>query len=119
MGEVVAAGLEQHCNVLIVELVVDVASVAPVAHHARGAQEPKRLADPSDWCVEGFSDITDTLLAAIEEQVQDLYAARVAEQSEHVCEVVGGSEVQTSCRYLHNHEYMRMTASLQRLESSH
>lgn len=67
MGEVVATGLKQHCNVLIIELVMDVASVAPVAHHARGTQEPKRLADPSDWCVEGLGDVTDTLLAAVEE----------------------------------------------------
>ena len=119
MGEVVAAGREQHCNVLIVELVVDVASVAPVAHHARGAQEPKRLTDPSDWCVEGISDVTDTLLAAIKQQVQDLHATRVAEQSEHVCEVVGGNGIQARCRYLHNREYMRMNASLQRLGPSH
>lgn len=119
MLEVGATGLKQHCDVLVVELVVDVAPVAPVANHASRTQQSQCLADTGVRCVECCGDVADALLATIQEQVQDLDTTRVAEQPEHVRQLVRHRGHHPLCRYLHSHEDMQVNQSLQPPQPSH
>lgn len=79
MVKVRSARFEQRHDVLVVESVVDVASVAPVAHDSGRAEEPQRLADSGVGCVECRGDVANAEFAMIKQQIEDLHAARVTE----------------------------------------
>lgn len=73
---------EQRAHVLIVEPVVDVTTIAPVANDPSGAQEPKGLRHLGLGGIDGVGDLVYTEFVRRSEGLQDTNPGRITEQTE-------------------------------------
>ena len=79
---------------VIVELVVDVAAVAPVPNHASGPQQAERLRHLRLGRIDLRGDLVDAEFVGTIEPFEDAETGGIAEQSEEFCRSLGGSEVE-------------------------
>ena len=80
MGEVLDGDAEQCANVVVVESIVDVATVAPVSNDPGGSQQTERLGDLGLAGADGAGDLVHTQFVGVGERLQDANSGRVAEQ---------------------------------------
>jgi len=73
---------EQRAHVFIVEAVVDVATLAPVANDPSGAQQPEGLRHLGLGRVDGGSDLVDAEFVRRSEGLEDTNPGRITEQTE-------------------------------------
>lgn len=73
----------------VIEGVVDHPSIAPVADHARGAEQSKGVGHGGLRRADRLADVTDAKLARFEQRVQDPGSSRITEQLEQVGEPDG------------------------------
>ena len=100
--------VEQRSNMIVVEPIVDVSSVAPISDDPGGAEQSERLRDLRLGCPNPLRDLVDAQFGIDCERVQHPESGRVAEEPEERRSVIRQIGVEVVEEHLHICEDIKM-----------